>query len=169
MIRAAVAADALRIAEIYNHYVATSTCTFEEAPVSEAEMVARLQAVHAAGLPWLVSAAGDGRVLAYAYATKWKGRCAYRFAAETSVYVDAAATGQGHGTRLMTRLLERAAALGLRTLISGITLPNASSVALHEKFGMWQCAHFRHVGYKFDRWLDVGYWQLDLQRDAQGK
>ena len=60
---------------------------------------------------------------------------------------------------LYRALFERLQALGLHAVIGGITLPNPASIALHEKMGMEKVAHFKEVGYKFGRWLDVGYWQ----------
>lgn len=51
---------------------------------------------------------------------------------------------------------------GIHAVIGGIALPNEASVALHEKFGLRKVAHFQEVGFKFNRWIDVGYWQLVL-------
>ena len=96
MIRDAFAGDAARIAEIYNHYVLHSIVTFEEEPVPAAEMAQRVEEVRAASLPWL-AAETDGRVEGFAYASKWKGRCAYRFSAEVTVYLDPACAGRGIG------------------------------------------------------------------------
>lgn len=101
----------------------------------------------------------DGDVIGYAYASKWKGRCAYRFAVETSVYVDSSARGAGVGTVLYEALFAALGGRGIHAAIGGIALPNEASIALHERFGMKKVAHFEQVGFKFDRWIDVGYWQ----------
>ena len=159
LIRAAVAGDAAPIARIYNHCIADTIATFEEATVSAADMAARLADTHAAQLPWLVAQTPLG-VRGFAFASRWKGRCGYRHSAEVTVYLDAEAAGQGLGTRLYTELVARLAAGGCHVLIGGIALPNPASVALHEKFGMQKIAHFSEVGCKFGRWIDVGYWQL---------
>lgn len=169
MIRAADAQDAACIAGIYNHYVIHSTYTFEEVPVGEQAMAQRIAEVMAQSLPWLVLVNERGVLVGYACATRWKSRSAYRYAAECSVYVDMQATGQGYGTALLQALLAEVQARGLRTLIAGVTLPNERSIALHEKLGFEQCARFRNVGCKFDRWLDVGYWQLDLLDNGAGQ
>lgn len=70
--------------------------------------------------------------------------------------------GRGLGSALYAVLIPQLEAQGLHALMGGIALPNAGSVALHEKFGFAKVAHFREVGRKFDRWVDVGYWQLVL-------
>lgn len=156
-IRTAVDSDAPAIAAIYAHYVLHSTVTFEEQPVDADEIARRMAAVEAAGLPWLV-AESDGAVVAYAYATPWRPRSAYRFSAEVTVYVADAARGQGHGRALYTALFDALRARGMHAVLAGITLPNDPSIALHEAVGMTKVAHLPEVGFKFGRWLDVGYW-----------
>lgn len=160
-IRPAVADDAARICAIYNPYVESTTITFEEAPVSAAEMASRIDAVHNDGLPWLVLCR-DGEVIGYAYATKWRARPAYRYAVESTVYLAEGASGNGHGERLCRHLLDALRALGLHTVIAGIAQPNHRSVALHERLGFTKVAHFAEVGFKLERWVDVAYWQLVL-------
>jgi L-amino acid N-acyltransferase YncA len=160
MIRNVTVADAEAIAGIYNPYVAETTVTFEEEPVSTAEMETRIRDTLGA-LPWLVAEI-DGRVIAFAYASRWKGRCAYRYAVESTVYVDRAHPRNGLGTLLYHELFDQLRACSMHSVLAGITLPNEASVALHEKFGFKKVAHFREVGWKFSRWIDVGYWQLLL-------
>jgi phosphinothricin acetyltransferase len=104
----------------------------------------------------------DGSVIGYAYATRWRARPAYRHAVESTVYLDPAAAGQGLGARLYRQLLKQLQAGGLHTVIAGIAQPNERSVALHERLGFRKVAHFAQVGRKFDRWVDVAYWQLLL-------
>jgi L-amino acid N-acyltransferase YncA len=149
------------IAAIYNHYVEQTIVTFEEAPVSDAGMAARLDEVRSESLPWLV-AEEAGRLVGYASASKWKSRSAYRFSAEITVYVEPAHARRGIGSKLYSRLFPLLQARGIHAVIGGIALPNEASVALHEKFGMRKVAHFPEVGFKFGRWIDVGYWQRTL-------
>jgi phosphinothricin acetyltransferase len=160
-IRPASAADAARICTIYNHYVATSTISFEEEAVTPPAMAQRIADVLDVPLPWLVMLEND-KVIGYAYATRWRVRAAYRFAVETSVYLDPAHAGQGAGTALYQALLAQLRALGLHSAIGGIAQPNDASVRLHERLGFTKVAHFSEVGCKFGRWIDVGYWQLQL-------
>jgi len=160
-LRPALATDAAAIAAIYNHYILTTTISFEEAPVDAAEIAQRMASVHAANLPYLV-AEEDGIVSGYAYATPWRVRPAYRGSVETSVYLRAGTHARGTGTALYRMLLADVTARGFHLAIGGIAQPNVASVALHEKLGFIKVAHFSEVGRKFDRWVDVGYWQLIL-------
>jgi L-amino acid N-acyltransferase YncA len=160
MIRSATGQDAAAICAIYNHYIANSIITFEETPVSTDEMAGRIAEVTAT-LPWLVFEA-EAEVQGYAYASPWKSRCAYRFAVETTVYLAESATGRGVGSQLYQALLADLRGRSLHSIIGGVALPNPASVALHEKFGFEKVAHFKQVGWKFDRWIDVGYWELML-------
>jgi L-amino acid N-acyltransferase YncA len=153
--------DAAAIARIYNYYVTDTIITFEEEPVSEQEIGNRISEVHAAALPWLVAEQGK-ELLGYAYANKWKGRRGYRFAVEVTVYLDRERIGRGAGSLLYAELLKQLKAGGIRTAIGGIALPNDASIRVHEKFGFEKVAHFKENGIKFDRWIDVGYWQLLL-------
>jgi L-amino acid N-acyltransferase YncA len=160
-IRAATEADAGAVADVYNHYVRETPVTFEEADVPASEMARRIREVGSASLPWLV-AERDARIVGYAYAARWHARSAYRFSAEITVYVDFRHTGTGVGPRLYDQLFPMLHAQGIRAVMAGIALPNEPSVALHERFGLSKVAHFKEVGFKFDRWVDVGYWQCVL-------
>jgi phosphinothricin acetyltransferase len=160
-LRDATPTDAPAIAAIYNHYIASTCVTFETHPVTAADMAARIADTQALPLPWLV-AEGEGGVVGYAYATRWRARHAYRFAAESTVYLAPDQMGRGLGTALYTELVQRLRAQALHTVIGGIALPNAASIALHERLRFRKVAHFEHVGFKHDRWIDVGYWQLAL-------
>ncbi|MBN1534853.1 MAG: N-acetyltransferase [Spirochaetes bacterium] len=160
-IRRAVAADARRLCEIYNHYVERTTVTFEEEPVPPDEMEGRIAGI-TSSLPWLLFEEG-GRVLGYSYAGRWKDRSAYRFTAESTVYVDAGATGRGIGTALYRQLLDELRVMGINAVIGGIALPNEVSLRLHERLGFKRVARLPQVGYKFGRWIDVEYRLLLLR------
>lgn len=160
MIRPAVAADAPRICEIYNHHVRETVVTFEEQPVATDEMARRILET-AAGFPWLVLEAEDS-IAGYAYASSWKRRSAYRFAAESTIYLAPEFIGRGMGSGLYQALIVEMRSRGLHCAIGGIALPNPASIALHEKLGFAHIGHFQEVGWKFGRWVDVGYWELLL-------
>jgi phosphinothricin acetyltransferase len=161
MLRPATLSDAAAIAGIYNHYVLHTIVTFEEEAVSETEMAQRITDVLGAGLPWFVWEE-SGRVLGYAYASKWKSRCAYRYAVESSIYLPTDAVGRGLGTKLYVALIDALRAKGIHCIIGGIALPNPASVGISEKLGFQKIGHFKEVGWKFEKWIDVGYWELIL-------
>jgi phosphinothricin acetyltransferase len=137
-----------------------SATSFEEAAPNEAEMadrIARTLSTH----PWLV-AEGNGELLGYAYACRHRERPAYRWSTDVSVYVDERQWRRGVGRRLYEVLFEHLRRQGFRTACAGITLPNAASVALHERLGFVPIGVYRQIGWKADAWRDVGWWQLDL-------
>lgn len=159
MIRPATPADCNAIAGIYDYYVGQTVVTFEESSVSGGEIAHRMERVRGLGLPYLVIEQ-DEEVRGYAYAGRWHERSAYRFTAETTIYLDSHQVGRGLGTLLYATLLEQLRESGLHSAIGSIALPNPASVALHEKLGFRQVAHHCEVGFKQDRWVDVGHWQL---------
>ncbi len=161
MIRKAQVTDAAELARIYNYYIENTCITFETEAVDVDEMAGRITDTNRIPLPWLV-AADDERILGYAYASRWKGRCAYRFAVESTIYLDSNETGRGTGRQLYAALIEAIRALSMRSVIGGISLPNEASIRLHESLGFRKVGHFERVGFKQDRWVDVGYWQLQL-------
>lgn len=161
MIRPVQPEDSPTLSDIYNYYIRESAVTFEEEEISPEEIEHRIQQVISAGLPWLVAEL-EGKVTGYAYAKPWKERSAYRFSVEVSVYVDHELHGQGWGTKLYQALFTELQKRDIHLALGGITLPNAASIALHEKLGMEKVAHFNEIGFKFGEWRDVGYWQKRL-------
>ena len=111
--------------------------------------------------PWLVCEEG-GSVVGYAYAGPWKARSAYRFAVESTVYLAVGQQGRGLGAALYRRLIDELARCGAHCVIGGVSMPNAASVALHEKLGFRKIGQFCEVGWKLGHWVDVGYWELML-------
>lgn len=164
MIRAATQLDISEIVRIYNHYVLNTAITFETEPVSIEDMMLRIENTKSDNLPWLIAQDDAGNVIGYAYATKWKGRCAYKYSVEITVYLDNSVTSKGWGTQLYKQLLAQLKIKGYHVAIGGISLPNPASIALHEKFGMKKVAHFEEVGHKFNKWVDVGYWQCVINK-----
>ena len=161
MIRDAQEKDFKAIAEIYNYYIRHTVITFEENEIDQVEISTRINKVKSSGYWWLVLEE-NSQVVGYAYATKWQERSAYRNTAEVAVYLHHQSMGKGSGTALYKELFQRLKAKGLHIIIGGIALPNTSSEKLHEKFGMEKVAHFKEVGYKFGQWVDVGYWQVQI-------
>ncbi len=158
-IRTARSSDATAIADIYNYYIEHTVVTFEETAISSTEMEARISLVLDKQQPWIVCEK-NGEVVGYAYAGEWKSRCAYRYSLESTVYLKHGEEGHGYGSALYSELISLVKAKKYHAMIGGIALPNEASVALHEKFGFKIAGRFEEVGYKFDQWIDVGYWQL---------
>ena len=158
LIRLAAGTDAAAIAAIYRPYVETSRIGFEEVAPDAGEIERRMaQPLH----PWLVVAV-VGRAFVYASTSPLRGRSAYRFSVETGLYLEPGAQGRGLGRALLSAHLELLARQGFVTAIAGISLPNAASVALHEKLGFVLSGIERGVGFKLGEWVDVGRWQRNL-------
>jgi phosphinothricin acetyltransferase len=163
MIRPVELEDAAALCALYNHYIANSIVTFEEQPVPVDEFRHRIDTI-IESYPWLVSEV-DGEIAGYVYAGPWKMRNAYRFSAETTVYLDTRFQGKGIGTALYEGLFLELRERDIHAVMAGIALPNDASVALHEKVGFAKVAHFEEVGRKFNKWIDVAYWELKLHKD----
>ena len=161
MIRIAHADDAAAVHDIYTPSVLHGVETFEtELPGVEAmreRMLTRLR-----HYPWIVWEK-HGRVLAYAYASRFRERAAYDWIAETSIYVHADARRRGIARRLYAALLDAMRLQGIKQAVGVITLPGTSSVSMHETMGFTPAGVWRSAGYKLAAWWDVGVWQLELQ------
>jgi len=162
MIRSVTLKDAEVLTEIYNHYILTSGATFEENEISSDVMLTRIQSIHfEKGYPYLVFEE-NGRIVGYAYASTFRERTAYRFSTESTVYVHPDHFRKGIGKLLYAKLIDQLRQTDFHSVIGVITLPNDSSIALHEQFGFKKVGHFSEVGFKFERWMDVGFWELRL-------
>jgi phosphinothricin acetyltransferase len=169
IVRAASDADVAAVAAIYGHHVLHSTGTFEEAPPSEAEIAARIVAVRALRLPYLVAEGDEGQVLGFAYASAFRPRPAYRYTAEDSVYIRPDQMGRGVGKALVAEVIAACEALGVRQMIAVIgDSANAGSIGLHRSLGFEDAGVGRAFGFKFGRWVDVVWMQktLGLGADA---
>jgi L-amino acid N-acyltransferase YncA len=165
VVREAVDRDLPDVREIYNHYVANSTVTFDESPWTLAALRTKFARVRELGYPFLVAESPNGVVLGFAYVYPWKEKAAYRFTVENSIYLGPASTGKGLGTALMRQLLDRAKAAGVKEVIAVIADRGAEgSIALHERFGFEKTGSMGRVGFKFGRWLGVVMMQKSLSR-----
>lgn len=152
--------DAAAVQAVYAHHVLTGTATFELEPPSVTDMGARMAAVRAAGLPWLVALDDGGGVLGYAYAGPFRARPAYRHTVENSVYLAPHAMGRGVGTALLRGVIEGCAAADVRQMVAVIATPGGeASVALHRRLGFALIGELPAVGRKFGRWLGTIYMQ----------
>jgi L-amino acid N-acyltransferase YncA len=158
IIREAVEDDLSDIAAIYNHEIANSTATFDLEPPTLAYWQQRLAGKHE-GDHLLVAVDTDEDVVGYAYSWSYRPRPAYNLTRETSIYLDPSVRGQGIGQRLYPALLDAMSDSGVHTAVALVALPNPGSVALHERCGFEHVGTMREVGFKFDQWVDVAWFQ----------
>jgi phosphinothricin acetyltransferase len=166
-LRMATPDDAPGMLAIYAKVVRETAISFEYEPPEPAAFRAKIEkllATHACLV--LEDRAG---VAAYAYGSEWRGRIAYSWSTETTVYVREDARGRGAGRRIYGALLEALTLQGFRLAIGGIALPNAASVALHELLGYRPVGTHHGCGFKLGRWHDVGFWEKELlpRRDGE--
>jgi len=160
-IRRGKLSDAAALCGIYNYYVEHTAVTFDTVPMKTEEMERRISETLDSGLPFYV-AESNGEIEGYCYIHPWNTKSAYITTQEVTIYLRPDKKGHGVGTQLLRRLLDSIDRKTVHVLISGITLPNEASVRLHEKFGFRQVSDMKQVGWKLDRWRDVGHWELIL-------
>ncbi|NQN91599.1 N-acetyltransferase [Streptococcus suis] len=162
-IRNAQVEDAANLVAIYAPYVEKTAITFETQVPAVEDFANRIEKT-LKKFPYLV-AVDEGQIVGYAYASTYYARAAYDWTVELSVYVQKEARGKGIGTLLYTALEEELTARGFKNFLACIALPNPASIALHEKRGYQQVAHFKKVGYKFGTWHDIVWLQKSLVGD----
>ena len=163
-IRDARLEDMPDVREIYNHYVANSTVTFDEVPQSLRETRSKFQHLKKLGMPYLVAESPSQQILGYAYVYPWKEKAAYRFTVENSIYLRAASTGKGLGRVLMGELITASKAAGLKEIIAVIADKGAeASIKMHRDFGFKEIGRMGKVGFKFERWLGTVLMQKSLK------
>jgi len=138
---------------LYNHYIKTSTSTFSIAPLDEHEMgqiiLSGLERFPAYKIRF------EDKFVGYVLLNRYKPREAYDQTAEVTVYLDEAYHGKGIGYEALKYIEDFAKAHSFRALLGVICAENSGSIRLFEKLGYFKCAHFKEVGKKFDRLLDV--------------
>jgi phosphinothricin acetyltransferase len=163
-IRLATPEDAEGILAIYGPFCESSTVSFEVVAPSFEQMRARIEKI-GAQYPWLICEI-DGEVAGYVYASQHRERAAYRWNVDVAAYVAANHRRRRVAQALYSTLFSILRGQGYIKAFAGITLPNEASVGLHESMGFKPIALYRGVGYKLGRWLDVGWWQYDLQPEV---
>lgn len=160
-IRLASEQDAAAIAAIYRPAVESTAISFETEPPDELQMRRRIGETLQTH-PWLVCER-DEAVAGFAYASRHRVRSAYRWSVDTAVYMDATHRRRGVAHGMYVSLFAILAAQGFVNAYAGIALPNAASVALHERVGFTPIGVYRNVGYKLGAWHDVGWWERALR------
>lgn len=156
-------ADAETLVAMYNHYVSTSTVTFDLEPWTVSDMAHKIEAVQALTMPFIVTEL-DGDVIGYGYLSTWRDKCAYETTMENTLYLREDSRGLGIGGLLLDELLERGRQAGVREVIAVIadTPDAAPSIRLHEKSGFSRVGEMPRVGRKFDTWLGIVMLQKSL-------
>ena len=152
--------DLNQLCNIYNHFVVNTTITFDTSIKTYEEFAEEMNEI-IKEYPFLLVEQND-QILGYAFVSKWKSRRAYNYTVESSIYLDPGSHQKGIGSILYNELITEIKKSKIHSVIAGITLPNDISIRLHEKLGFTKIAQFKEVGYKFEKWLDVGYWELIL-------
>ena len=160
LLRPAKETDLGAINDIYNHYVLNSTCTYQEEPETIESRHHWFQR-HGDQHP-VIAAELQHRIVGWGSLSAYHPRSAYRRTVENSVYVHHDFHQQGIGSLLLKELIARARNLGHHVIIAAIDAEQPASVALHDRFGFQKVGHMKHLGFKFNRWLDVIYMELLL-------
>jgi phosphinothricin acetyltransferase len=147
--------------EIYNEIILHTTAVYEYEPHTLQMRMQWFEAKQQQGLPVFVAEDGD-EIVGFSSIGQFRAWAAYKYSVENSVYVKATCRGKGVGKILMPPLIEASKKLGMHTIIASIDTSNQASLQLHKSFGFEEVAHFRQVGYKFGRWLDLKLLQLML-------
>jgi L-amino acid N-acyltransferase YncA len=159
-VRPATEADVPAITEIYNYEILNGWATFDIEPKTLEDRLAwfrEMRPPHGA-----VVAEKGGAVVGWGCLRPFHERAAYRFTAQDSVFIHHDHRGRGVGRAILGRLVEQARENGFHSIMAGIAQDNPGSDRLHESFGFQLVGTEREVGYKFERWLDVAWWQLIL-------
>lgn len=160
-IRLAVETDIAQMLVIYNDIILHTTAVYDYEPHTPEMRQAWFKTKQEQGNPVFV-AEEEGRILGFSSIGPFRAWAAYKYSVENSVYVAASERGRGIGKLLMPPLIEAAKKMKLHTIIASIDATNEASIKLHEGFGFKEVAHFKEVGWKFERWLDLKFLQLIL-------
>jgi len=171
-IRRALRSDCPGILEIYNDAVLKTTASYDLEPRSLEHRLEWFDSHELSDLAVFVaeecSQQGHSRIVGWSALNRFHDRLGFRYTAENSVYVAESSRGQGIGKRLLEPLIPAARARGLHAVIAVIDATNEPSLRLHARFGFEKVGHFREVGFKFGRWLDLIYLELRIEPPVGG-
>ncbi|EOC4729513.1 N-acetyltransferase family protein [Staphylococcus aureus] len=162
MIRCAKKEDLNAILAIYNDAIINTTAVYTYKPQTIDERIAWFETKQRNHEPIFVFEE-NGSVLGFATFGSFRPWPAYQYTIEHSICVDASARGKGIASQLLQRLIVEAKAKGYRTLVAGIDASNEASIKLHQKFAFKHAGTLTNVGFKFNQWLDLAFYELDLQ------
>lgn len=149
------------ILEIMNDAILNTTAIYDEEPRTLAYTENWLDQQRQNGMP-VFSCLHNNHPVGYGTYAQFRPKYGYRFTVEHSVYVDEFHRGEGIGQLLLTALIQRASQDGLHRMVAGIDADNSGSIRFHEKNGFEHVGHLKEVGFKFGRFLDLVFLQLNL-------
>ncbi|MEP6746126.1 MAG: N-acetyltransferase family protein [Bacteroidota bacterium] len=158
-VRNATENDLPAILTIYNDVILNTTAVYDYEPHTLEMRTVWFNTKKEQGFPVFV-AMEDDKIIGLSSIGPFRAWAAYKFSVENSIYVAAEARGKGIAKLLMPPTIEAAKQLGMHTMLAGIDASNVASIQLHRHFGFEEVAHFKQVGYKFNRWLDLKFLQL---------
>lgn len=162
-IRDAQVGDLKEITEIYNYYIANSVVTFDIDALTVKDWESKFHWIQGLGLPFIVAISDGGQLLGFAYVAPWRQKSAYRRTVEDTIYLKPAAIGKRIGTKLLSDLIDKCKAAGVKEIVAVISDKGAdASIKLHETFGFKNQGHLGKVGFKFGRWLGTVLMQKSL-------
>jgi len=166
-IRPAREPDLPSLVRIYNHYVVRTHITFDTEPFTVARRRSWFDSFSSRGPHRLFVAALADHPVGYASSSPFRGKSAYDRSVETTIYLDPEFVGRELGRSLYAQLLE---AMEIEPSVhrayGGIALPNPASIALHERLGFKLVGTFREVGFKFDQYWHVSWYEKDVSTHA---
>src|SRR6266496_4013458 len=157
-IREAIQDDLPQLLTIYNDIILHTTAVYDYEPHTLEMRQAWFKTKQEQGFPVFV-AENKNKIVGFSSIGPFRAWAAYKYSVENSVYVSAEERGKGIGKLLIQPLIEAAKKLGMHTIIAGIDASNEASLKLHKSFGFEEVAHFKEVGWKFERWLDLKFLQ----------
>ncbi len=161
-IRNAIEDDLLQLLEIYNDIILNTTAVYQYEPHTLQMRKEWFETKQQQGFPVFVAENND-RIVGFSTLGTFRNWQAYKYSVENSVYVATEQRGKGIGKLLLPPIINEAKQMEMHTIIAGIDATNKISLRLHKNFGFEEVAHFKQVGYKFNRWLDLKFLQLILQ------
>jgi L-amino acid N-acyltransferase YncA len=160
------AAHAAAILSIFNEAILNSTALYDYKPRSMESMAGWFKAKEAGRFPVIGAIGRADELLGFASYGTFRAWPAYKYSVEHSVYVDKEHRGKGIGLALLERLIAMAEQQQYHVMVGGIDVANAASIALHERTGFVHAGTIRQAGFKFGKWLDLGFWQRVLTTPA---
>ncbi len=161
MIREATEKDLNNILDIYNDAILNTTAIYDYKPHTLEDRKQWYDNKKKAGYPLLVFDVNN-KAVAFATFGPFRSWPAYKYSIEHSVYVSKDYRQNGIGKNLIKELIRIANEMSYAIIVAGIDSDNSKSIKLHEKLGFKCSGTITKAGYKFGKWLDLTFYELEL-------